>query len=149
MSADSTLIMTKYLIQNVIICYLVSLLLIYILNNVFLYHKTSYLLITSIFVFVGISFLFFYLELEFLAITFSMVYVGGIVVMFLFLIMTVDVNIQNVEGTKILELNKSACLFISFLSLMIVLLLFFNLDVFLFNTIDFSYIVEDSIEENE
>jgi NADH:ubiquinone oxidoreductase subunit 6 (subunit J) len=56
------------------------------------------LLISSIFVFLSCSILFFILELEFLAIAFCIVYVGGITVMFLFLILTVDVGIENAEG---------------------------------------------------
>ena len=38
-----------------------------------------------------------------------MIYVGGIAVMFFFLILVVDVNIENVEGSKIVELKLLPC----------------------------------------
>jgi len=72
-----------------------------------------------------------------------MVYVGGIVAMFLFLIMTVDVNIENVEGSKILKLNTLNYKLIALFSLCFSCFVFLNLDVFLFNTMDFFSLVEE------
>ena len=137
--------MSFYLILNIII---ISFLIAFLINNFFIYNKTSYLLIFSIFIFNSISVLFFILELEFIAITFSMIYVGGIAVMFLFLILVVDVNIENVEGSKIVELKLLPCFIIALITVVIVQLLIFNFDAFTFNTIDFIEFVADLINFN-
>src|ERR1700758_1578311 len=106
---------------NIIITIIIiSFLIAFLINNFFIYNKTSYLLIFSIFIFNSISILFFILELEFIAITFSMIYVGGIAVMFLFLILVVDVNIENVEGSKIISLKFLPCIVISLITLVII-----------------------------
>jgi NADH:ubiquinone oxidoreductase subunit 6 (subunit J) len=114
----------------------------------FVYNKTSYLLIFSIFAFNSISVLFFVLELEFIAITFSMIYVGGIAVMFLFLIMLVDVNLENSEGSKIKELSNIPYFLIPVLSISIVYILLLNFDVYLFNSLDFIEASNDLIALN-
>ena len=126
----------------------ISFLITFLINEIFIYNKTSYLLIFSIFIFNSISILFFVLELEFIAITFSMIYVGGIAVMFLFLIMVVDVNLENSEGSKIRKSSLVPCFFISFLSIFIVFMLMFNFDVYLFNSLDFIEISNDVIFRN-
>src|SRR3984885_11655770 len=113
----------------------ISFLIAFLINEMFVHNKIFYLLIFSIFIFNSISILFFALELEFIAITFSMIYVGGIAVMFLFLIMVVDVNIENVEGSKIVELKLLPCFFISILTVIITEMLILNFDIFIFNTI--------------
>jgi NADH:ubiquinone oxidoreductase subunit 6 (subunit J) len=77
-----------------------------------------------------------------------MVYVGGIAVMFLFLIMVVDVNIENVEGSVVKRFSIFPCIVISLLSISIVFLLMINLDVYLFNSLDFVEVCGDSIARN-
>ena len=104
---------------------MISLVISLLINNFFIYNKTSYLLIFSIFIFNSISILFFVLELEFIAITFSMIYVGGIAVMFLFLILVVDVNIENVEGSKIVNLKLLPSFLIALVTVVTVGLLHF------------------------
>jgi NADH:ubiquinone oxidoreductase subunit 6 (subunit J) len=108
----------------------------YFVNSVFFYNKTSYILIGSIFLFVFSSMLFFILELEFLAIIFSMIYVGGIAVMFLFLILVVDVNIENVEGTKLTKVKKIDCLLISIFSFVLTFILLAATDPLIFSNLD-------------
>ena len=126
----------------------ISFLIAFLINEIFIYNKTSYLLIFSIFIFNSVSVLFFILELEFIAITFSMIYVGGIAVMFLFLIMVVDVNVENSEGSKIKELSVLPCLLIPALSIITVYLLMINFDAYLFNSLDFIEIASDLIAVN-
>ena len=119
---------------------IVNILVAFFMNKIFLYNKTSYLLIGSIFLFMFASIIFFTLELEFLAITFSMIYVGGIAVMFLFLILVVDVNIENVEGTKLVDLKFVDCLIISLISIILTFILYINFDIFLFNEVEIFFI---------
>jgi NADH:ubiquinone oxidoreductase subunit 6 (subunit J) len=137
--------MSLYTILNIII---ISFLIAFLINNFFIYNKTSYLLIFSIFIFNSISILFFILELEFIAITFSMIYVGGIAVMFLFLILVVDVNIENVEGSKIITLKLLPCFIIALVTIVTVQLLVINFDAFTFNTLDFIEFSSDLINFN-
>src|SRR5271155_5741213 len=121
---------------------IINILIAFYMNKVFLYNKTSYLLIGSIFLFMFVSIIFFTLELEFLAITFSMIYVGGIAVMFLFLILVVDVNIENVEGTKLVELKFVNCLIISLISIVLTFVLYINFDIFLFNEVEIYFAID-------
>src|ERR1700722_3990359 len=115
----------------------ISFLIAFLINEIFIHNKIFYLLIFSIFIFNSISILFFALELEFIAITFSMIYVGGIAVMFLFLIMVVDVNLENSVDLKIRKTSLFFYFFISFLSIFIVFMLMLNFDVCIFNSLVF------------
>jgi len=126
----------------------ISFLMVFLINSIFLYNKTSYLLIFSIFIFNSVSVLFFILELEFVAITFSMIYVGGIAVMFLFLIMVIDVNVENTEGSKIKKSSISPNFLIPILSIIVVQILMINFDVYLFNSLDFIEVSSDLIALN-
>src|SRR5271163_4958476 len=95
----------------------------YLINYIFLLNRTSFLLISSIFIFLSCSIIFFILELEFLAIAFSIVYVGGIAIMFLFLILTVDVRIENAEGRLLVPDIRISILIASFIFYFLWLLL--------------------------
>jgi NADH:ubiquinone oxidoreductase subunit 6 (subunit J) len=94
-----------------------------------------------------------FLDLEFLALAFAMVYIGGIAVMFLFLILIIDVKIEN---TKNLIYTNSKFLLITIITIVCsfivsyIYLIFF--DPFIFNNVDFQevlvknlYIVSNSI----
>jgi len=113
-----------------------------IINIIFIFNKTIYTLVTSVLVFLFVSIFLLFLDLEFLALSFAMIYIGGIAVMFLFLILIVDVKVENTK--KIFFTNNNyfilVCLtlFFSF-SFSCVYLLFF--DPYLFNTIEFQNIV--------
>jgi|SRR5579872_557109 len=135
-------------IKSIIILMCVSFLITFLINKAFIYNKTSYLLMFSIFIFNSITVLFFILELEFIAITFSMIYVGGIAVMFLFLIMVVDVNVENAEGSIIRTRTLVPCFFIAFSSVFITFILMNNFDVHLFNSLEFVEISGDLIAAN-
>jgi NADH-ubiquinone/plastoquinone oxidoreductase subunit 6 len=115
----------------------------------FVYNKISYLLTFSIFAFSSISVLFFVLELEFIAITFYMIYVGGITVMFLFLITLVDVNLENPEGSKIKKFSNTLYFLIPVLSINIVyMLLLLSFDAYLLNFLNFIEASSDLIALN-
>ena len=105
----------------------------YLINYIFLLNRTSFLLISSIFIFLSCSIIFFILELEFLAIAFSIVYVGGIAIMFLFLILTVDVRIENAEGRLLVPDIRISILIASFIFYFLWLLLS-SYDPAIFNT---------------
>ena len=79
----------KLIILNVI--------LIFFINIIFCFNRTVYVLLTSLLLFLLTSFIFIFFEFEFLGLIFGTVYVGGIAVMFLFLILTVDVRVENTE----------------------------------------------------
>lgn len=70
----------------------------FIINIIFIFNKTIYTLITSVLVFLFVSIFLLFLDLEFIALSFSMIYIGGIAVMFLFLILIVDVKVENTKN---------------------------------------------------
>jgi hypothetical protein len=80
--------------------------------------------------------------LEFLALSFAMIYIGGIAVMFLFLILIVDVKVENTK--KIFFTNNNyfilSCLTV-ILSFFFSCVYLFFFDPFLFNTVEFQDII--------
>jgi NADH:ubiquinone oxidoreductase subunit 6 (subunit J) len=107
-------------------------------NIIFIFNKTVYTLITSVFIFLFSSIFLLYLELEFLALSFAIIYIGGIAVMFLFLILIVDVKVEN---TKSIFFSNNSYISISLLTILssfissIIFLVFYN--PFNFNLIFF------------
>jgi len=68
---------------------------VFFINKVLSVEKTAYLLVLSIFIFLTAGALLFFLELEFLAVSFVMVYVGGIAIIFIFLIIVLEARLEN------------------------------------------------------
>jgi len=69
----------------------------FFINSVFRFNRTVFILLSSVLVFLFVSFFIVFLGFEFLGLVFATVYVGGIVVMFLFLILIVDVRVENTQ----------------------------------------------------
>ena len=69
----------------------------FFINSVFRFNRTVFILLSSVLVFLFVSFFIIFLGFEFLGLVFATVYVGGIVVMFLFLILIVDVRVENTQ----------------------------------------------------
>jgi len=62
-----------------------------------------------------ISFIYFiYLGFEFIALTFMITYIGGITVMFLFLILVLDVNSENTKRKPIFSISTFYLIFMIF-----------------------------------
>jgi NADH:ubiquinone oxidoreductase subunit 6 (subunit J) len=78
------------LIEIFLLCFLV-----FFINKTLSVDKTAYLLVLSIFIFLLAGALLFFLELEFLAVSFVMVYVGGIAIIFIFLIIVLEARLEN------------------------------------------------------
>lgn len=72
----------------------------YLLNNIFLFNRTIYTLLCAVIVFIFVSCYLIYLGFEFLGLSFFITYVGGIAVMFLFLIVVSDVKNENSKELK-------------------------------------------------
>jgi len=68
---------------------------VFFINKVLSVEKTAYLLVLSIFIVLIAGALLFFLELEFLAVSFVMVYVGGIAIIFIFLIIVLEAKLEN------------------------------------------------------
>jgi len=122
----------KLIILNSIIAILV--------NCLFCFNRTSYILLHSIMLFLFSAAYMVYLEFEFLGLIFATIYVGGIAVMFLFLILVVDVRVENSRkllfwDRKLLFrifLTISLATFFSYVFLLLVEpTLFFNIDFFI------------------
>src|ERR1051325_7031624 len=75
--------------------------LIFIFNRIFGLSKTPYILVLSIFLFILVGVFLFFLELEFVATAFIIIYLGGIAVIFLFLIIVLDAKIENIVNYAI------------------------------------------------
>lgn len=119
------------------------LILTYLLNKIFLFNRTIYTLLYAVIVFISISCYFIYLGFEFLGLSFFITYVGGIAVMFLFLIVVSDVKHENSKEIKKFMSKKD--LYIVFLIFFCVI--FFSLgfllayDFALFNDYEFKVFV--------
>ena len=83
------MIWLKLLAFNIVLSFLI--------NAIFCFNRTVYVLLVSILSALSTSIVYIVLEFEFLGLVFATVYVGGIAVMFLFLILTVDVRVENNE----------------------------------------------------
>lgn len=105
---------------------------------IFKVNKTSYILGYSMLVFV-LSFIYFlHIGFEFIALIFMITYIGGIAVMFLFLILVLDVNKENTKPSKLFNYS-SLLLIIIVISLANTAskLIFNNYNPFLFNNFQF------------
>jgi NADH:ubiquinone oxidoreductase subunit 6 (subunit J) len=110
------------------------------INLIFIFNKTAYTLISSVLVFLFVSCFFLFLELEFIAIAFAIVYIGGIAVMFLFLILVIDVRIENTKNLFFTNNNYFIIVSLTiFLSFLFSILYIQYYDPFVFNSFDFSY----------
>jgi len=63
-------------------------------NKVLCLSKTAHLLVLSIFLFLIVGVFLFFLELEFLATAFVLVYIGGIAVIFIFLVIVLESKLE-------------------------------------------------------
>jgi NADH-quinone oxidoreductase subunit J len=114
-------------------------------TTVFYFNKTIYTLLTSLFAFLFVSGYLLYISFEFLALAFVMTYIGGIAVMFLFLVLVVDVKDENVKTLffsnynyfEVVGLTSVSSLFFTFLFITIYNPFIFNDTIFqdLFSTI--------------
>lgn len=84
----------------IILNLLILLVLTYLVNSIFRLNKTVYILLYAVLVFIFISFYLIYLGFEFLALSFFITYIGGIAVMFLFLIIVLNVKLENSREIK-------------------------------------------------
>jgi len=107
------------------------------INWIFLSNRTAFIIINSTFAFLGVCMYFIFVELEFLAIAFAMVYIGGIAVMFLFLILAVEVNLENVTRHQQQDIN--------FLFYLIIFCLSTGIYSFYFNVFSFLITFNDVI----
>jgi NADH:ubiquinone oxidoreductase subunit 6 (subunit J) len=84
------------------------------------------------------SFIFIFFEFEFLGLIFATVYVGGIAVMFLFLILTVDVRVENNEKVFIWkQMVLSKLIFSIVLSIIFSFAFLYFCDPLMFASVDF------------
>lgn len=116
----------------------------FIVNIIFIFNKTVYTLVTSVLVFLFVSIFLLFLDLEFLALSFAMIYIGGIAVMFLFLILIVDVKVENTKN--IFFTNNyyfTAVVFTVFFSFFISVIYISFFDPFSFNSIYFQDIIKN------
>jgi len=88
-----------------------------------------------------------YCGFEFLALSFSMIYIGGIAVMFLFLILVIDVKVDN---TRKIVSRVSLILLFSFLMASVVFyFVFFVLNIYdplQFNNFDFFLLFDSNVK---
>jgi NADH-ubiquinone/plastoquinone oxidoreductase subunit 6 len=127
----------------------ISFLITFLINNAFIYSKTSYLLIFSIAAFSSISsVLLSVLELEFIAITFFMMYAVGTVIVFLFLIMLVDVNLEKPKDSKPKKLNNISYFLVLALNINIIYTLLQNFDIYFRKSLGFIKAFNDLIALN-
>lgn len=85
--------------MELLILFSLAIFMCFFFNSIFRFNKTVFILLASILVFLFVSFFIVLLGFEFLGLVFAMVYIGGIVVMFLFLILIVDVRVENTQKT--------------------------------------------------
>lgn len=84
-------------ITSIILSFLFALL----LNRILSLSKTPYILVLSIFLFLVVGIFLFFLELEFIATAFIIIYVGGIAIIFIFLIIVLDSRSENMVNYAI------------------------------------------------
>lgn len=107
-----------------------------LINLIFIFNKTVYTLVTSVFIFLFVCGFILYLDFEFLAIAFAMIYVGGIAVMFLFLILIIDVKVENTKNLFFTNSSFFSLVFLtSFFSFIISFLVLYIYDPYSFNNI--------------
>ena len=90
--------------MEILIILFLSIFMCFFINSIFRFNRTVFILLSSVLVFLFVSFFIVFLGFEFLGLVFATVYVGGIVVMFLFLILIVDVRVENTQ--KLIFRNK-------------------------------------------
>ena len=83
--------------MEILIILFLSIIMSFLINSIFRFNRTVFILLSSVLVFLFVSFFIVFLGFEFLGLIFATVYVGGIVVMFLFLILIVDVRVENTQ----------------------------------------------------
>ena len=113
--------------------FFLTLILLFILY-IFCLTKTAYILFFSILVFI-VSFIYIlYLELEFIGLVFIITYIGGIAVMFLFLVLVLNTK-QESKQLKIADIINIIFLwiFIAVIVLCLSVILSFIYDPFLFD----------------
>ncbi len=113
--------------MEILIILFLSTIMCFLINSLFRFNRTVFILLSSVLVFLFVSFFIVFLGFEFLGLIFATVYVGGIVVMFLFLILIVDVRVENTQ--KLIFKNKD---FFFTLFFSIVFTLFFSV-FFMYN----------------
>lgn len=115
-------------------------------NGIFKQNKTSFILLSGLLVFL-LSFCYIiFLGFEFLALSFIITYMGGIIVMFLFLVMVIEVSSEN---TKELKSSWSLnyiymVIFGIFCVIFISEVLLFNYDFYSYNNIGFYRFINDN-----
>lgn len=115
----------------------------YLLNNIFLFNRTIYTLLCAVVVFIFVSFYIIYLGFEFLGLSFFITYVGGIAVMFLFLIVVSDAKHENSKELKryLPKKNLYLVFLIFFCVIFFSLIFFLSYDFTLFNNYQFKMFV--------
>lgn len=117
---------------------ILNIVLVFFINIIFCFNRTVYVLLTSLLLFLLTSFIFIFFEFEFLGLIFGTVYVGGIAVMFLFLILTVDVRVENNEKIFIWkQMILSKVIFSVVFSVIFSFAFLYFCDPMLFASVDF------------
>jgi NADH:ubiquinone oxidoreductase subunit 6 (subunit J) len=117
---------------------ILSSVLVFFINIIFCFNRTVYILLTSLLLFLLTSFIFIFFEFEFLGLMFATIYVGGIAVMFLFLILTVDVRVENTERVFIWrQMVLSKLVFSIIFSMLFSFIFLYFCDPMMFASVDF------------
>lgn len=117
---------------------ILSSVLVFFINTIFCFNRTVYILLSSLLLFLMTSFIFIFFEFEFLGLMFGTIYVGGIAVMFLFLILTVDVRVENTERVFIWkQMALGKIVFAVIFSVLFSFVFLYFCDPMMFASVDF------------